>query len=325
MQPGSGVKNPEDPELDAIKRRDLLLKMYKNKRKYKTEIDNDIPEYIEKMQQGPTKRLNILMYIHLAIHFGGAKCDRVALQVLKNLKHIKPPEHMQNNEEEKKRIKKKYAWVPKPGEINPIIVAESPIEALVDYMPKRVSYQKDIINIKEIMESVSIIGDIPRNVADLIEKTSLKKNRAYFVMAYAWSDFTEGMPLTNTCIIVLDRLGWLPLAADPQLHKDKPSLFRKRVKELFGFGIWRYVYYTLQGHSELVCYRKTVQNPQPSCMLCVVNDVCPSSLTRRPQHTYQDTLKKKGYLKGKRRKNLNISVKDLSSDLESEPDPDSSM
>lgn len=329
------VKNPDDPDMDAIKRRSLLLKMYQEKRQYRTAVDDEIPEYLLRMSGGPTKRVNILLYLHFSSYIKGQKLkNSIALMTLKNLKRVKLPEHMQDSEQtektettgkKKKRSRRKYAWEAVPGEINPIAIAESPVEALVDFMPRRLGYQRDLVNIKKMMENVSIMGDIPRNVNDLMEKTFLKENFAHFVMAYAWNDYTDGMPLTRSCLMVMERLGWIPLYSDPNSVSLNLGALRELVKSLFGFGMWKYVYYTLQGHSELVCYRKTRLNPKPNCIICVMNKDCPSSLTVKTQHTYQDTLINQGYLKGEKQRNITIKPDELLDDLEAESDPNSSM
>ncbi|OAG30963.1 endonuclease III [Nematocida displodere] len=263
--------------MDTTSKDAIIMAIYQAKLKKKTSIDDEMPQFILEMDNTPLKRFYILLRYVL---FPKVATLSQFINIVENLKKLPLPHSMARTGAAKKSSKR---------ELSPEAIGKSTIKNLQRCFPPKYSLGH-ISKIKKMAETVAQEGDIPNTVEGLTRIGLLSPNTAYLVTLHAWGR-VDGVPLTMSCLVVLARLGWI----DEKVARSGSSTRtgappREDVDLMFSYTTRKHLYYALKGHSELVCF------PIPDCENCVVNNQCPSSLTKPVIHTFIDTLYENGKL-----------------------------
>lgn len=106
-------------------------------------------------------------------------------------------------------------------------------------------------------------GEVPRQLADLIELPGVGRKTANVVLGVAFGT-PEGVVVDTHVSRLAQRLGWTAEKTPEKIEAELCSLFPR--------GDWDAISHTLIFHGRRVCFAR-----KPACASCGVSDVCPSA------------------------------------------------
>ncbi len=136
-------------------------------------------------------------------------------------------------------------------------------------------------------------SEVPRTLEALVELPGVGRKTANVVLGVAWSA-PEGVVVDTHVQRISQRLGWTKQVTPEKIEQDMMKLFPRKD--------WDQLSHVLIFHGRRVCFAR-----KPSCITCVVNDVCPSAFKaenvgRKPTRARKPVKPKKGPLARKRAK-----------------------
>src|SRR5258708_39392264 len=106
-------------------------------------------------------------------------------------------------------------------------------------------------------------SEVPRTLEALVELPGVGRKTANVVLGVAWSA-PEGVVVDTHVQRISQRLGWTKQVTPEKIEQDMMKLFPRKD--------WDQLSHVLIFHGRRICFAR-----KPSCVTCVVNDVCPSA------------------------------------------------
>jgi len=136
-------------------------------------------------------------------------------------------------------------------------------------------------------------GEVPRTLDELVELPGVGRKTANVVLGVAFNA-PEGVVVDTHVQRISQRLGWTKQVTPEKIEQELMKLFPQKE--------WDQLSHVLIFHGRRVCFAR-----KPSCVTCVVNDICPcafkaENVGRKPARARTPVKTKKAAGKPKRAK-----------------------